>query len=70
MLSELFRAARRRLDPIGKIPLFIRAFSPFIDVTVAGSKTGVGRVLSTAASLFDRTELVKARIALTDWHDD
>jgi hypothetical protein len=69
MLSEDFTAARRRLDPMGRTPLFINAFSPFIDVTVAGSHAGekedVGEAVATAASLFDR-ELVKVRIALAE----
>ena len=65
MLSELFTAARRRLDPIGKTPLLIRIFSPFIDVTVAGSKTGLKDAVSVAGS-FDREELANVRIDLAE----
>jgi hypothetical protein len=65
MLSELFTAARRLRDPIGKTPLLIKAFSPFVDVTVAGSKEGVEDAVSVSGS-FDREELVNSRIDLAE----
>jgi hypothetical protein len=70
MLSELCNAARRRREPIGRMPLFINAFSPFLEVTVAGSKIGAERVIvSVAASLFHREVLEKGRIGLVECDD-
>ena len=68
MLSDVRSAARRRLDPIGVIPAFIKALSPFGVVVVAGSKATLW-LLSVVASLFVRKELEKARIIFVEWHD-
>ena len=69
MLSELFIAARRLLDPTGKTPLLIKAFSPFVDVTVAGSKAGADGVVAVSGS-FDREELVNVRIDRAEYPSD
>jgi len=58
-------AARRLRDPIGRTPLFIKAFSPFLDVTVIGSKAG-GHVVVWVVGSFAREELVKVRIDLAE----
>jgi hypothetical protein len=48
------------------MPVFIKAFSPFLDVTVFGSQIFGAFVDSTATSSFWREELVKLRIALAE----
>ena len=70
MFSEDCMAARRRLDPIGITPLLIKALSPLLDVTVAGSQTFGAGVDSTATSSFRHEELVNFRTALEDWGND
>jgi hypothetical protein len=66
MLSADFNAARRRLDPIGLIPLRNRALSPLGEETVKGLyfAAGEAEVSIVAASLRRWQVVEKPRM---DW---